>query len=237
MQRLVGDHDFSGREELHGYILEWIPKMESWSGNDDYISELDVGLQPHFERLVLTVREQRAMQVELDEAVESAKSQRLGIEKGYDAMLRKQKAVSAKKNDTLEMTAAKQKALLEWKAYKLESVDDSLAALKSKIAKLGHQLMSTMDSLIDDAQKIYDLAPDDSDIIMKELEALMEGVTLDDADGGILRSKTLILGQDDSQSPQQVGTPMDVESTQPIGDQPSKEATPANSAEPLLSKA
>ena len=243
LKRLVGDHghDFDERADLRQYIFDWMAKMESWAGSDDYLNEFNEPIQGMLRDMLFTARRSEELEIRLSQIHASEVEQVKAVEKGYDIMLLKQKVVSEKKCDSEEVIAAKHKTLMEWKEAKIGSICGGSTKLKSEIDGLQVKLRTSMDAMIEEVSLAHALefedpmatepVPSNEDVVMRELEDLMNDLSFDKTDelarASILSQKTQVLGEVDQDTPA-----IESPDSQPLSDVDAVMEAPVHPASP-----
>ena len=195
VQKLVGDHDLGERETLHAKILAWISKMEAWN-DDGFIHGFEPVLRPHFVALMTHIRKKENLShdVEVDGFQSLASIKQIGD--AYDAMLLKQQDMH--KTD-MASYHAKQESLLQWKTQKIQAIEMKSNNLQGELKKTEMTIRDCLDLLLDEVQRAHghqgaqttDVQTTSNDPMMLELEALMNGSSLD----SVLKKRTLELGE------------------------------------------
>ncbi len=205
-QRLLGDHDILAREKLHGEILDWVSKMESWSGgNHDFVSDFDPPVAAHFKLLLSMLNQKEMMDLNLTARRDEGTIAINSFEKCFNDMLAKQEALYGNNpgDDGIKKLAEKRALLQTWKDDKIASIQKKITGLETELRKVSVSVRETMDVIIDELQPGNGMEEpnpmeisDGEDPIMNELVELMSGRKLAKSpEDSILTKRTLELGE------------------------------------------
>ena len=204
MRQLAGEHDVHDREVLHTRIEEWMCKMFEWHGPGvDWVIETDPLIAPHCKQLVLLLEERDRLGVELKETQKDEGVKTASVLTAYAKMSEKLGEMVGKLNENEAGLEARKESLNTWKEGKLEVIQSSTKEVQHRVSMVNLEIRKRMDMIIDAAQHEPDVVHVDEDPLMEELEQLMSNCPTPSGDNGPwLNSKTLILGEEASPSPQ-----------------------------------